>query len=81
MQSSELGEKEKGRLEGDLTDTKHELLKVRDMLDMAEKVRRHFYLQLFFFSNTIFLRFMRTLGCLIRCIPVSFGKTHNCFTM
>lgn len=39
MQSSEQGAEEKGRLEGDLTSTKHELLKIKDMLDMAEKVR------------------------------------------
>ena len=38
LQDAEEVRKHSAQLEGDLTETKHELLKIREMLELAEKV-------------------------------------------
>ena len=38
LQNSSATRSQSEKLESDLTDTKHELLKIREMLEMAEKV-------------------------------------------
>ena len=40
-QSASANQQKMASMEGDLSSTKHELLKIREMLEMAEKVTSH----------------------------------------